>query len=70
MTFIQWAGAWLLFILLLAMLAKTAAGKTIVYYLLWLAVVFLLVSHYQEINDLFSGAGITTSSASPANNNS
>lgn len=58
MAFAQWFGAWLLFILLLVAFAKTAAGRTIVYYLLWLAVIFLLVSHAQEIADMFSAAGI------------
>lgn len=58
MAFAQWFGAWLLFILLLVAFAKTAAGKTIVYYLLWLAVIFLLVSHSQEIASMFSAAGI------------
>ncbi len=58
MPFMQWFGAWLLFILLLAVIAKTAAGKTIVYYLLWLAVLFLLLSHSAEIAGMFSAAGI------------
>ena len=58
MAFAQWFGAWLLFILLLVAFAKRAAGKTIVYYLLWLAMIFLLVSHAQEIADMFSAAGI------------
>lgn len=57
----QWLGAWLLFIVILAGLAKTRAGKTLVYYLLWLAVLFLLVSHYQEITDMFVSAGIVPS---------
>ncbi len=60
----QWFGAWLLFILLLIALAQVRAGKTILYYLLWLAVVLLVVSHYQEITDMFASAGII-----PAQNN-
>jgi len=58
MAFAQWFGAWLLFILLVVAFAKTAAGKTVVYYLLWLAVLYLLISHSQEIADMFSAAGI------------
>lgn len=58
MPFIQWFSAWLLFLLLLAVMAKTAAGKTILYYLLWLAVFFLLVSHASEIASMFQSAGI------------
>ena len=58
MAFAQWFGAWLLFILLLAVLAKTAAGKTMVYYLLWLAVAYLLLSHSQEIAGMLGAANI------------
>ena len=65
MAFFQWFGAWLLFLLLLIAFAHTAAGKTIVYYLLWLAVVFLLLSHAEEIAGMFSAAGIV-----PANTGS
>ena len=61
---IKWLSAWLLFLLILAMVARTAAGKTIVYYLLWLAVVLLLVLHYQEIVDLFAAGGITSNATS------
>jgi len=61
MSAIKWLGGWLLFIILLVGLAQTKAGKTIVYYLLWLAVVFLILTHYQEIQDIFAGAGIATS---------
>lgn len=59
MPFIKWAGAWLIFLLVLAALAKTNGGKTILYYLLWLAIVLLLLIHYQDITGLFSSAGIT-----------
>ncbi len=60
----QWFGAWLLFIILLIAIAQIKAGRTILYYLLWLAVVLLVVSHYQEITNMFAGAGII-----PAQNN-
>ena len=59
MSAINWMAAWLLFILILIGIAQTPWGKTILYYLLWLAVVFLLVTHYQEITDLFAKGGIT-----------
>ena len=64
MAFAQWFGAWLLFILLLAVLAKTAAVKTIVYYLLWLAVAYLLLSHSQEIASMLSAANIAPQGSS------
>lgn len=62
MTAINWLSAWLLFILIMLALVQTKAGNTIAYYLLWLAVLFLLVSHYQEITDIFVAGGITSSS--------
>jgi hypothetical protein len=55
----QWLGAWLLFILLLITIAKTRAGNTLLYYLLWVAVIFLLLSHYKEIAAMFAAGGIT-----------
>ena len=58
MSAFQWFAAWLLFILLLVGLAQLKAGRTILYYLLWLAVVFLIVSHYQEITSMFAAGGI------------
>lgn len=58
MSAVNWLGAWLLFILILLALVQTQVGNTIAYYLLWLAVIFLLVSHYQQITDLFAAGGI------------
>jgi hypothetical protein len=55
---INWLAAWLLFILIMIALVQTKAGNTIAYYLLWLAVIFLLVSHYQEITGIFKAGGI------------
>jgi hypothetical protein len=55
---ITWLSAWILFLLILAAIARTAWGHTILYYLLWLAVVFLLVTHYQEITDTLAAGGI------------
>lgn len=62
MSAVNWLGAWLLFILILMGLVQTKAGNTIAYYLLWLAVLFLLVSHYKQITDIFAAAGITPAS--------
>jgi hypothetical protein len=50
--------AWLLFILIIVALAQTEIGKKIVYYVLWLGVVFVLVSHSDEITSIFKSAGI------------
>lgn len=62
MSAVNWLGAWLLFILILLALVQTRAGNTIAYYLMWLAVLFLLVTHYQQITDIFKAGGITPSS--------
>jgi len=61
MSAIQWLSAWLLFILILIALVNTRVGNTIAYYILWLAVIFLLVSHYQEIQGFFQAGGIVPS---------
>ena len=61
MSAINWFAAWLLFILILAGIARTSWGRPLVYYLLWLAVIFLLVSHYEEIISLFAQGGIIPS---------
>lgn len=58
MSAINWLGAWLLFILILLLLIKTNVGKTLVYYILWLAVIFLILSHYQQITDILTKGGI------------
>lgn len=41
---------------MLAMLSSTEWGKSIVYYLLWLAVVLLLVTHTEELKSLMPTA--------------
>lgn len=52
MSAIQFFTAWLLMILLLAMVSSTEWGKSIVYYTLWLAVILLLVTHTEELKTL------------------
>ena len=61
MSAIQWLTAWVLFIVILIALTSTKWGNTIAYYILWLAVLFLLVSHYQQITDIFKAGGIISS---------
>lgn len=63
MSAIQWLTAWLLFILILMAAAKTRIGNTVIYYFLWLAVIFLILSHYQEITDIFTAGGIVPNNA-------
>lgn len=54
----NWLTAWILFILILLLLIKTRAGQTIAYYLLWMAVIYLLITHYQQITNIFQAGGI------------
>ena len=56
MSAFQFLTAWLLMIAMLAMLSSTEWGKSIVYYLLWLAVVLLLVTHTEELKSLMPTA--------------
>lgn len=58
MSAFNWMAGWFLFILILIALAHTQVGEPIVYYLLWLMIILLLVSHYKEINTVFMNAGI------------
>lgn len=58
MSAINWLGAWLLFILILLMIVQTKVGNTLVYYLLWLAVILLLVRNYKQVTNLLQAGGI------------
>ena len=49
---VTWLSTWVIMIFLLVVLAKTQWGKTLVYYVLWLAVILLLVTHADELNSL------------------
>lgn len=60
-TALQFFAAWTLFLLLLFFLAKTKWGQTLLYYLCWALCLLLIVSHYQDIQTLFSGV-VTPSS--------
>lgn len=51
---VSWFSTWILFLLLLVILAKTTWGKSLVYYALWLLVLLLFASHSEEISGLFN----------------
>ena len=55
---IAWVAAWLILIVGLYAISRTKAGKAIVYYTLWLAVVFLLVTHAGVIQGIFTQGNI------------
>ena len=55
---VTFLGAWLLVIVAGVGLASTGWGKTILYYILWLAVILLVLSHAQEISNMLNAGGI------------
>ena len=55
---VTFIGAWLLVIVIGVALASTGWGKTIIYYILWLAVLFLVLSHASEISSMLNAGGI------------
>ena len=60
---VSWLGAWLLFIVLAVVLSKTAWGKTVVYYVLWLSILLLVVTRSDEIASLFKAGNIAGESS-------
>ncbi len=54
----QWLGAWLIVIVVAIMLVQSGWGKSLVYYGLWLALAFLLVTHATELTDILTKGGI------------
>ena len=50
----SWIATWIVMILLLIFLAKTQWGKGLVYWLIWLAVILLLVTHADELTSLIN----------------
>ena len=55
---VSFIGAWLIVIVLGVALASTGWGKTILYYILWLAVILLVLTHIQEISNMLNAGGI------------
>lgn len=53
-----WVAGWLLLITVLYLLTRNRAGETIVYYVLWLSIVLVLVTHSDSITQLFQQANI------------
>lgn len=47
-----WIATWIVAIAVFVALANTAWGKPIVYYMLWLLVVLLLLSHADDLTKL------------------
>ncbi len=55
-TALQWLTAWVAILLLVVLLARSSWGKPLVYYALWLAVVFLALTHASDIATLWNPA--------------
>ena len=55
---VTFLGAWLLVIVIGVALSSTGWGKTIIYYVLWLAVILLVLSHASEISAMLNAGGI------------
>lgn len=49
---LTWISTWIIMILFLVMISATGWGRSIVYYILWLAVILLLVTHADELSSL------------------
>lgn len=54
-----WFIAWAIVLGTLYGLSRTRAGKTIVYYVLWLSVVLVVVTHYSAISGVLTQGNIT-----------
>jgi hypothetical protein len=58
---------WSLILLAFFGMNKFEGTRTVLYYLLWLLVVFDIVSHYAEIQSILAQAGFQISTITPAN---
>jgi hypothetical protein len=56
---LTWLTSWLVIILVLVALAQVEWGKRIVYYVAWLSVVLLIVTHSSEFSSLLGTFGQT-----------
>lgn len=55
---VTWFSAWILIIAALYGLSRSKAGHAAIYYTLWLLVILMLVTHYQQITDTLKNANI------------
>ncbi len=57
--FALWVAGWALIIVVIFLLSRTRAGQSIVYYVAWLSIVLVLVTHASAIQQIFQQANIT-----------
>lgn len=51
----SWLAAWIAIILIIVLFARTKWGQPIVYYILWLAVAILVLTHASDLASIISG---------------
>lgn len=51
---LSWLTTWIVMIALIALVAQTSWGRVIVYWLLWLALLLLLVTHADELSGMIN----------------
>jgi len=56
--FALWVAGWILIIVVIFLLSRSRAGQTVVYYVLWLSIALVLVTHADAITTLFQQANI------------
>ena len=57
--FALWMAGWILLLVVIYLLAQSRAGQTVVYYVLWLSIALILVTHADAITTIFQQANIT-----------
>jgi len=67
-TAFKFFAGWTLILVIGYMFTKLEGTRTILYYLLWLAVTFMLVTHYQDFKDLLGGTQLPGLNPSQENN--
>jgi len=50
----RWVIAWIVLLIILALISRFKIGYTIIYYLLLLSIIFLVLTQYQAITSLLS----------------
>ncbi len=61
--FVTWLSAWIITIVGIYVMSRSEAGTTILYYTFWLAVVLVLVTHYEEVTNILKQGDITAGEA-------
>lgn len=56
---VTWLAAWILLIAGGIALSKTSWGTSLLYYVIWLAIILLLITHYAEVEALFTAGNVT-----------